>query len=377
MVEDSSRKACIHLLLGQFGQDRFTASQSSDDLFMAVTQLNLSKELIVKFEERQELARLNLKAANAAVSQSAYRCARLYLEQGLSVMDDRWQEGNYKLSLNLASTAAEVFSSLGEHEESDKLIDEILGNAKTLADKSRAYIVRTESYGFQDRLEDGCSEIMTVLKEYGVRLPQNPHMGHVGKDLLFLLAGIRGKDLLQLPKIQNMEKLSAIKLLVMLGCYAWFSGKENLICVAFLQAARLTLKYGMSDYAPHAISGYAMILSISGALEEGCRIFKIAEELLELCQSKRSEVFVLCIRSLVSPSLRTHVFKGLKTCSSNSNFCHHNSLVDTGKSQSRTSSPQFIAVSSQGFIRVRSNSAFTAHYRGPSWRHTPGNPCLN
>eukprot|EP00957_Ditylum_brightwellii_P090248 6873333-Ditylum_brightwellii.AAC.1 len=80
----------------------------NDILFIAVDQLNRGEIFMKEEPGRMELAKLNLKAGEKAMSLASFLSSASYLERGISLLcDDHWEK-YYGLSLHFYSLYAEV-----------------------------------------------------------------------------------------------------------------------------------------------------------------------------------------------------------------------------------------------------------------------------
>eukprot|EP00957_Ditylum_brightwellii_P205625 15344668-Ditylum_brightwellii.AAC.1 len=103
----------IGLLILEHAQDEML----DHVLFLVVDQLNRGQKFITKEKDRMELATLNLKAGEKAMSLAAFISSASYLRAGIDLLcNDHW-EMCYDLSLQLHNLYVEAEYCNGHFEE--------------------------------------------------------------------------------------------------------------------------------------------------------------------------------------------------------------------------------------------------------------------
>ncbi|MHC5720912.1 MAG: hypothetical protein ACYTX0_55060, partial [Nostoc sp.] len=111
-------------------------------LFDIVGHLNRGQALINQQQEREALAKLNLKAGGKARSSTAYTAARIYLQTGIDLLKvDCWLL-QYDLTLNLYVAASEASYLNGDFQGMRQMSALVLQNAQTILDKVKIYEIQ-------------------------------------------------------------------------------------------------------------------------------------------------------------------------------------------------------------------------------------------
>jgi predicted ATPase len=169
-------KAEMHLDIGMRLWRVLSPEQLSRHVFLVVDQLRRGAHLVTDEKERAVLAALLLQAGNAAITQSSFALAASHLKLGISMLGRRHWRDHYHLSLNLYDAAAEVENCNGNFEEAERLVKEVLENARSQSDKTRAIIQYIHSLGCRNQLVEAVAFGRDVLRTLGFPLPKSCNM---------------------------------------------------------------------------------------------------------------------------------------------------------------------------------------------------------
>ncbi len=314
LIPDSQKKT-THLAIGQLLKQSTPPEQLTENILDIVNQINFGIELLNQ-TDKDELAQLNLIAGKKAKASSAYQAASRYFNTGLSLLVTNSWLRDYELTLNLNVEAAESLYLTSNFEQSSKLVDITLKQAKTTLDQVRIYQIKIQACIAQNLVAEAVDTCVKVLELLGVRLPNKPTMQH------FLLSVLRTKvilfrkrieDLVNLPKMTNSNKLAAMKILMQIIPAADQVGSLY-SPLAILAMVRLSIKYGNSPQAAFAYSIYgAMLCDKLGDIESGYRFGKLGKQVLELFNDKSIKckidyIFNSLIRHFNEPAARAVSF---------------------------------------------------------------------
>ncbi|MDY7021773.1 MAG: serine/threonine-protein kinase PknK, partial [Cyanobacteriota bacterium] len=169
------QKQETHLKLGYLLLRNENKFEQEQHLFDIVNQLNISRKLISEQTERNELARLNLKAGQKAKASTAYETAKIYLTEGIELLaPDCWQN-QYDLTLSLYKLATEVAYLSGNFEPMEIWAKNVLKHAQTTLDKVKIYEIKITAYASQNRLPEGIKIGLQALKLLGITFPESPN----------------------------------------------------------------------------------------------------------------------------------------------------------------------------------------------------------
>ncbi|WP_144863316.1 AAA family ATPase [Hyella patelloides] len=278
------QKIFTHLTIGRLLWQNTQPNQLSENIFKIVDHLNLGYQQIAHQLERNEIAKLNLLAAQKAKSANAYEAAVKYLKIGQKFLEKESWKTNYNLTLTLYSEAVEVAYLRGDFEQMDKFASAVLAKAETLLDRVKVYQVQIEAFKAQNKLLTAIETGLSVLKPLGVRFPQKPSKLKISLELAgtkVTLAGKRIEALIDLPPMQDLYKLSAMHLLDTVATAAQFAAPRMQILMGFKQV-NLSVKYGNAATSAAAYAVYGQILcGIVGDIDAGYKFGQLALSLSE------------------------------------------------------------------------------------------------
>lgn len=216
-------------------------------LFTSVNQLNQVKSLLPQTEQ-DELARLNLRAAQQAKAATAHVYALSYVTQAMELAIDTW-ERDREWTMTLFLEAAELEYLNQNFERSNALANEALEQTETVLEEVRVYELQMQVHIAQN-------EMQTVL-DIGMR----------GLELLNILLeeeqpNISLEELANLPEMQSPEKLAALRILDLAGSAALATNPTLMIRIEFTKI-NLCLQYGTSKFAALVYVDYALLMCSS------------------------------------------------------------------------------------------------------------------
>jgi predicted ATPase/signal transduction histidine kinase/tRNA A-37 threonylcarbamoyl transferase component Bud32 len=277
------QKQSTHLKIGQLLLQNTPDEKLEDNIFDIVNQLNFGIDTISKPAEKTQLAKLNLIAGRKAKVATAYEGAVRYLSVAMGLLaEDCWQS-QYELTLVIYESTAEAEYLNINYEESKKLVNIIINEAKTILEKVNAYELQLQSYNVQNRLLEALNTGLEVLKLLGISLPKNPNSLNIVVGLINtkLSLGIkRIDDLANLPEMTNPNQQAAMRILSgILGTA--IQAKPRLLPLLTFMMVKQCIKYGNSPYASIAYVYYAIILCRLGDISLGYQFGELAIRLLK------------------------------------------------------------------------------------------------
>jgi predicted ATPase len=206
LSNEADRKQC-HLQLGQALLQRTPEAGRAQQLFTIVNHLNIGADLLTQQADRDELARLNLRAGQQARAAAAYSTALRYYQTGLQMLDDppNWQR-HYALTLDLATGAAEAAFLSTDFSALERWITAVLHGARTLLDTIPVYRVRIQACIAQNELTTSLDIAFRVLQRLGIdvaALEDPSHLPAVMHETHTALAGKSLQELLELPEMTD------------------------------------------------------------------------------------------------------------------------------------------------------------------------------
>jgi predicted ATPase/tRNA A-37 threonylcarbamoyl transferase component Bud32 len=268
-------KTLLHLKIGQLLLKNTTDEPLSENLFEIVDHLNLGLALVTSPVEKEEIARLNLKAGQKAKAATAYEAAVKYLDIGLKQLSSDCWENQYDLMLALHLEMVEAAYLNTQFEQSQALANTALKHAKTQLDQVKLYELKIQSYITHSQMTEALELGLHVLGLLGIELLKTPPIqeGNI-------------EDLIDLPLMINPSKLAAIRILMTIMSPAFIANPALLGPISFTMV-NLSLKEGHSPPSAYGYSFYGLILCIGiNDIKSGYQFGQLALKLVNKLNAK-------------------------------------------------------------------------------------------
>ncbi len=265
---DAESRTRKHLEIGRTLLADTRQTELEERIFDVVAHYNLSAHLLTDRAERLELARLNLVAGRKARRAAAFAASAAYLKQGLTLLGEGAWRDHYRLTLDVHSALIEVCDLNVQYEEVEALFAAITENAKQDVDAGVAHKVLIMSCFARHELSRAISLAERYLERLDVTLDSERE-----SDLSIT-------ELLDLPQMEDREKLAAMEILAAMTISVQLSAPERLPSVVCTML-NLISRYGNNKISGFAYSRYAMTLCSMQRYEEGNRFGQLAVDLLE------------------------------------------------------------------------------------------------
>lgn len=279
----NDQKQVTHFKIGQLLLQNYSEIEREEKLFDLVGHLNLGQELIAEANEREALAKLNLKAGQKARNSNAYAAANIYLQMGIKLLTVNSWKNQYKLTLNLYVVATEVAYLNADLEGMEKMARQVLQNAHVILDKVKIYEIKIAAQTAKANPLAAIAVAREALSQLGVDLPIEPDEITINKGLKTLNNQLQGRQisqLLDLPVMTDSQTESSMKLLSMLIA-ASVQGMPSLLPVVGLTMVSLSLKFGNTSASSVGYVLYGMVrCTVLGDVETGYEFGKLALNVL-------------------------------------------------------------------------------------------------
>ncbi|MEG3895647.1 MULTISPECIES: AAA family ATPase [unclassified Microcoleus] len=276
------QKQQTHLKIGQLLFSAISQTGKDEKIFEIVNQLNKGADLIGLETEREELAKLNLATAQKAKSATAYLAASEYATKGIQLLGANCWQQCYDITLALHDLAAEVACLSGDFKQMEQIVDEVLQNARQLLDKVKVYEVRILADVAQSQQPQAIKTALSALKLFGVVFPEQPTNADNTQTLQQtqdLLKGRDVADLLELPKMTDLQALAVMRILATVTA-AIYQAVPELLPLIVCKQVQLSVEYGNAAVSAQTYAWYGVILCDIGEIDLGDRVGQLAMELL-------------------------------------------------------------------------------------------------
>jgi predicted ATPase len=283
---DESHKQTVHLQIGRNLREKALPERLSESLFEIVGHLNHGIELVTEQPERDEIARLDLIAAQKAKAALAYSTAQNYLAIGRQWLADSSWKTNYELTLDLYLETTEVAYLCGEFEQVEYWVEIVLQEAKTVFDIVKLYEVKIQTDIAQNQPLKAIDTGLQVLQQLGISFPQKPSPSDILLELDAITSLFDEKpigDLIDLPPMTEPDKLAAMRILSSITLVAQVAAPDLMPLLAS-KRVNLSIQYGNALVSPFAYANFGLILcGMLGNIKSGYEFGQLAlRQLLQM-----------------------------------------------------------------------------------------------
>ncbi|MGB3404217.1 MAG: ATP-binding protein, partial [Microcoleaceae cyanobacterium] len=303
------QKETTHYHIGQLLLCQTSQAQIEEKLFDIVNQLNHGIKLIEEPTERQELAELNLKAAQKAKASTANTAAAEYSTLGINLLSTNSWSDSYYLTLALHEIAVEAYYLSGNFEQMEIVASVTLQNTTNLLDQIKIYEIKIQASVAQNQLQNAMEIALSVLELLDIYLPKTPNSSEIEAKLqetALILSGKKIEDLIDLPTMTAPEKLAAMRILSALISVTFVSSPTLMIFV-ICEMVGLSLGYGNSPSTAFAYATYGLILcGLVQDIDLGYKFGILAQRLLTKFDSEAIQSKVYCIIGFFTTHWKKH-----------------------------------------------------------------------
>ncbi|MBA3662409.1 MAG: AAA family ATPase [Gammaproteobacteria bacterium] len=262
LMSEGVRKQ-THLYIARLLLKDANIETNEQKIFEILQHYNKSLDLITDKDEKLQVARLNLIAAQNAKRSIAYQFALSYITAGIDLLTEADWETDYQLLFNLYRERSECAYLVGQHEDAEKYFDILLNHAKTNLEKADIYTIKVILYANRHQHEKSLETGINALELLGIKLPRHPNSFHVIKEILYITAKLFFVDVANLYKTlkeaHNPETIVSSHILMEMGPAAYIANPKFLALMASKRIV-INLKDGYCRYSITAYMTYALII---------------------------------------------------------------------------------------------------------------------
>lgn len=303
LLPDGAEKSSVHLAIGrqllrtlpptrqgegephQLYPD--SPVQIDDDgslLLQCVCQLNLGSALITDAEERRSVAELNYKAAEMAMTRSAFFPASDFLANGIDLMcrenrNEAWSK-HYSLMLMLSIAKTRMEYCAGRYEMSIESADDVITHSRSFADRELVYHTKILCLTRQNKTVAARELTKTALSELEVHFPIRFLRFCAVKEILrtkLMLWWYSDEDLLNLPETVNPVANRTAEFLQKLAELALNSSipEPSMLLFVLLYGVRISVRDGRYLLTAIGLVTWGWILAQMSLFDEALRFGNI------------------------------------------------------------------------------------------------------
>ncbi|MGA2126846.1 MAG: AAA family ATPase, partial [Xanthobacteraceae bacterium] len=283
LIPCASRPA-LHLQVGRGLLAELRDEDLAERIFDIVNQLNIGVPAATDVNEKARIARLNLQAGLRAKASTAYASACSYFAFGLATFGDRAWEQGHELAFKLLLERAECELLRGNSAASGALIELLLANARSKADRTEGYRLRVTLQLLHGDMALAVRTALECLKMFDMTFPERPTAEDVRDeydDLLRRMGSRSIESLLDLPLMEDPEIRALSGILLILGQSSYFVD-EHLYGMLAFRMVKLSIDFGHSSSCTVGYGGVGIILGPKfDRFGDGERFARVAVDVTE------------------------------------------------------------------------------------------------
>ncbi|WP_414545068.1 AAA family ATPase [Nostoc sp. CCY0012] len=290
------QKQQTHLKIGKLLLENLEAAEREEQIFAIANQLNFGLSLITDGSEKEQLARLNLRASQKAIASTAYVAGVDYLCTSQKLLPADCWETQYPLALEIANELARATFLSGDFSQMQQVIEIVLENGHSHLDTAKVYETKIQALIFQGQPVEAVKIALAVVKKFGIKFPTKPTTPTIVLGLIDTKLALMGKSIASLEALPTMTAPDKIVVAQILSktISAAYSGAPNLLPLLIFRAVCLFVKYGNTNLSAFFYTWYGVILcGFVGDIKSGYQFGELALKLVEKFDAKEIKASVI------------------------------------------------------------------------------------
>ncbi|MBC1221195.1 AAA family ATPase [Nostoc sp. UCD121] len=286
------RKQVTHYSIGQLLLGKLSEVEQSEMLFDIVNHINFGQSLLTHKDEKEKIARLNLAAAQKAISSTGYEAAIRYLETGIGLLEAEAWISQYDLMFNLYRTLCAAQLSNASYEQLSATTKVALEHIFSAVDRADIRVFQITQYTLQGECEEAVQTGLIGLHELGIEIKGKNLTELVREEFAAVAKSLENRSiysLLTLPTVSDPVIQAMIKLIVV-DISAYITANIELYCFISLRVVRLCIEHGNIAESIKAYANYGLLLSLmKGQYQQGYEFADLAVQLSYKLNSKSQQ----------------------------------------------------------------------------------------
>jgi PAS domain S-box-containing protein len=277
-------RAVAHLAIGRLLASRTPPEELEEKIFEIVNQLNQGASLLIERDEKTQVATLDLRAGRKAKASAAYASACAYLATGMGLLDDSHWRSEYELMFGLWLERAECEFLIGNFEQTEQIIAQLLKRAASKVDQAATYHLKVLLHIVKSENPEAVDSALACLCLFGIDdLPAHPAWEQVQAEYETVWRNLDGRTiegLIDLPLMTDPELQAAMRLLFVLAHAAYFTD-SHLRSLLLCRMVNVSMQHGTSGEAANAYGFLGFTLGpVFHRYREGYRFTKLGCDLV-------------------------------------------------------------------------------------------------
>ncbi|MEG3858969.1 trifunctional serine/threonine-protein kinase/ATP-binding protein/sensor histidine kinase [Microcoleus sp. herbarium12] len=277
------RKQSTHYHIGQLLLNQLSEVEQSEMIFDIVNHINFGQSLLKDPDEKEQVARLNLAAAQKAIASTAYEAAIRYLETGIELLGEEAWNRQYDLMFKLHHSLCGVQLSSNNYQQLSATTAIALEHISSAVDRADIYVIQVTQWTLQGQFEKAIQTGLIALSDLGVGVETENLTELVRQEFAVAIDSLENRSiasLLDLPACSDPVVLAEIRLLMSLQAPAYITAQIEFHCFTAVRAVRLSIEHGNTAESILAYATYGFHLGVGkGQYQQSYELGNLAIQL--------------------------------------------------------------------------------------------------
>jgi PAS domain S-box-containing protein len=287
------QKQVTHYSIGQLLLSKLSEIEQREMLFDIVNHINLGQSLLIQKDEKEKIARLNLAAAQKAISSTAYEAAIRYLETGIGLLEAETWMSQYDLMFSLYRTLCAAQLSNASYEQLSATTKVALEHISSAVNRADIRVFQITQYTLQGECEEAVQTGLIGLHELGIEIKGKNLTELVDEEFAAVAKSLENRSissLLTLPTVSDPVIQAMIRLLIAVDIPTYITANIELYCFVSLRVVRLSIEHGNIAESIKAYANYGLLLGLmEGQYQLGYEFADLAVQLSYKLNSKSQQ----------------------------------------------------------------------------------------
>ncbi len=274
-----------HLLYGMPEGADPERVNSMFNIFSMTAHLNLGRPAALEPKMAYRLSDINYHSGNKALDALATEAANEYFRLARELLPPDCWEAQYEKTFKIYQKSAKTELMCGKYDDSEKLLNKLLENAKTDLDKAECLAEQTTSLSSIGNFIKAIETANRGLAYFNKSIPEDP--GEAEKKREELMRDIESKNIDVWNTILNMPFTKDRKSKIELAFYSelipdlYMSGLVPQLYLSAAQSTQHCLEGGMDESVIYSFSIMGLCLGEKGEFEKAFKYEDLARDLSE------------------------------------------------------------------------------------------------
>ncbi|EKD38633.1 MAG: Serine/threonine protein kinase [uncultured bacterium] len=259
------------------------ALEKMENLFVIASHLNLGREEHLDTETAYLLSDINYHAGNKALGALATEAANEHFKLSRQLLpEDCWQQAHYNRTFKIYQKAAKTELMCGRHENSEKLLNQLLDHAETDLDRAECLAEQTVSLSSIGSFVKAIETANRGLAYFGRAIPESPEKADGQRKILMARISARQdiwQTILDMPLTEDRQSKVEFAFYSELIPSYYLCGRLSQLYLTAAQATLRCLSTGMDEAVIYSLAAIGLHLAEEEAFEQAFKFEDLVRDL--------------------------------------------------------------------------------------------------